>query len=64
MFKVNYYLVLFIVLFMTLTNILIFCRYKHCKFDWPYVFVLLTYNIDYLVKAAIAIFKMTKTTVE
>ena len=51
---VSKYLVLFIVLFMTLKNFQIFCRYKHCKLDWPYVFVLLAYNIDYLVNAAMA----------
>lgn len=51
---------LYIVLLITLTNLLVFCRYKHCKFDWPYVFVILAYNIDYLVKAAIATINLMK----
>ena len=51
---VDHYLVLCILLVMTLTNLLVFCRYRHCKFDRLYVFVILAYNVVYLDEAVIA----------
>ena len=39
---------------MTLINLLVFWRYMYCKFDRPYVFVVLAYNLGYLLDAFIA----------
>jgi hypothetical protein len=33
---------------MTLTNVMVFWRYKYCNFDRPYVFVVLAFNFGYL----------------
>ena len=43
---------------MTLVNLLVFWKYKHCKFDRPYVFVVLAYNLGYLVDAVLAIISL------
>jgi hypothetical protein len=43
---------------MTLTNLMVFWRYKNCKFDRPYVFVVLAYNIGYLDDAALSIISL------
>ena len=39
---------------MTIVNLLVFWKYKHCKFDRPYVFVVLAYNLGYLLDAFLA----------
>ena len=51
---INDHLVLYTLLVMTLVNLLVFWKYKHCKFDRPYVFVVLAYNLGYLVDAVLA----------
>jgi hypothetical protein len=45
---------LYILLAMTLINLLVFWRYMYCKFDRPYVFVVLAYNIGFLDDAVLA----------
>ena len=45
---------LYTLLVMTFINLLVFWKYKHCKFDRPYVFVVLAYNLGYLVDAVLA----------
>ncbi len=52
---INDLLVLSTLLAMTLVNSLVFWQFRHCKFDRPYVFVLLAYNLGYLVNAVQAI---------
>jgi hypothetical protein len=39
---------------MTVVNLLVLWKYKHSKFDRPYVFVVLAYNLGYLVDAVLA----------
>ena len=52
--NINDHIVLNTLLFMSLVNLLVFWKYKHCKFDRPYVFVVLAYNLGYLVDAVLA----------
>ena len=41
-------------LVMTLVNLIVFWKYKHCKFDRASVFVVLAYNLGYLLDTVLA----------
>jgi hypothetical protein len=45
---------LYILLAMTLSNLLVFWKYMYCKFDRPYVFVVIAYNIGFLDDAVLS----------
>jgi len=49
---------LYILLVMTLINLLVFWRYKYCNFDRPCVFVVIAFNFGYLDDAVLSTFSL------
>ena len=54
----NDFLMLYILLVMTLINLLVFWRYKYCNFDRPCVFVVIAFNFGYLDDAVLSTFSL------
>jgi len=55
---VNNYICLFTFSFMTIANIFVFVTYRGQKYDKPSLFVLISYNLSYLIECILSMMEL------